>query len=114
MDRERLEGNQPQQQSQGDAAAAEPRPEGAAASSGGDGDGEGSSGGLAAAQMESFRRRESSGYAAPKARPLHTKIELLLDLIFRRLFWDPAQPEIAFSYDGLLRMLKKIDKDMGP
>ena len=110
MDRERLEGKQ----SQGDAAA-ESRPEGAAAgSAGGDGDGEGSSAGLAAAQMESFRRRESSGYAAPKARPLHSRIELLLDLIFRRVFWDPAQPEIAFSYDGLLRMLKKIDKDMGP
>jgi hypothetical protein len=61
-----------------------------------------------------FRTRESAGFSAPKSRPLYAKLELLLDLMFRRLFYDPSQAEIAFSYDGLLKLIKKIDKDMGP
>ncbi|WIA12059.1 hypothetical protein OEZ85_012136 [Tetradesmus obliquus] len=61
-----------------------------------------------------FRPRMSARFGAPKPRPLYAKLELLLDLIFRRLYWDPAQPESAFSYDVLLRMVKKNDKDMGP
>lgn len=63
---------------------------------------------------EIFRPRASARFGAPKPRPLYAKVDLLLDLIFRRLHWDPAQPEVAFSYDGLLRMVKKIDKDLGP
>ena len=50
----------------------------------------------------------------PSPRPLYAKLELLLDLMFRRLFYDPSQPEVAFSYDGLLKLIKKIDKDLGP
>ena len=42
------------------------------------------------------------------------KLELLLDLMFRRLFYDPAQPESQFSTDGVLKIVKKIDKDLGP
>lgn len=61
-----------------------------------------------------FPPRMSARFGAPKPRPLYAKLELLLDLIFRRLYWDPAQPESAFSYDVLLRMVKKMDKDMGP
>lgn len=61
-----------------------------------------------------FRPRPSAKFGAPKPRPLYAKLELLLDLIFRRLYWDPAQPDSAFSYDALLRMVKKIDKDLGP
>ncbi len=34
--------------------------------------------------------------------------------MFRRLFWDPSQPEVSFGYDGLLKLIKKIDKEMGP
>ncbi len=67
-----------------------------------------------ATRYEVFRTRESAGLTGVKVRPLYTKLELLLDLLFRRLFWDPAQPEIAFSYDGLLKLIKKIDKEMGP
>lgn len=63
---------------------------------------------------EIFRPRASARFGAPKPRPLYAKVDLLLDLIFRRLHWDPAQPEVAFSYDGLLRLVKKIDKDLGP
>lgn len=63
---------------------------------------------------EIFRPRLSARFGAPKPRPLYAKVDLLLDLIFRRLHWDPAQPEVAFSYDGLLRMIKKVDKDLGP
>jgi hypothetical protein len=61
-----------------------------------------------------FRPRLSARFGAPKPRPLYAKLELLLDLIFMRLYWDPAQPDSAFSSDALLRMIKKIDKDMGP
>jgi hypothetical protein len=63
---------------------------------------------------EIFRPRLSARFGAPKPRPLYAKLDLLLDLIFRRLHWDPAQPEVAFSYEGLQRMIKKIDKDLGP
>lgn len=63
---------------------------------------------------EIFRPRPSARFGAPKPRPLYAKLDLLLDLIFRRLHWDPAQPEVPFSYEGLQRMIKKIDKDLGP
>lgn len=63
---------------------------------------------------EIFRPRLSARFGAPKPRPLYAKVDLLLDLIFRRLHWDPAQPEVPFSYEGLQRMIKKIDKDLGP
>jgi hypothetical protein len=61
-----------------------------------------------------FRPRLSARFGAAKPRPLYAKLELLLDLIFRRLYWDPAQPDSAYSAEALLRMVKKIDKDMGP
>lgn len=61
-----------------------------------------------------FRPRPSARLGAPKARPLHAKLEQLLDLMFRRLYWDPAQPEHAFDPEALLRMIRKIDKDLGP
>jgi len=32
----------------------------------------------------------------------------------RRLYWDPSNPALPFNYDGLLKLVKKIDKDMGP
>lgn len=63
---------------------------------------------------EIFKPRPSARFGAPKPRPLYAKVDLLLDLIFRRLHWDPAQPEVPFSYEGLQRMIKKIDKDLGP
>ena len=63
---------------------------------------------------EVFKTRDSAGFQTIKHRPLYAKLELLLDLIFRRLFYDPGQPELQFSYEGLLRLIKKIDKDMGP
>lgn len=47
-------------------------------------------------------------------RPLYVKVDLMLDLMFRRLYWDPAQPEVTFNYDNLLKLIKKIDKDLGP
>lgn len=70
--------------------------------------------GGASGQSELFRTRDSAGYAAPKSRPLYAKLELLLDLVFRRLFWDPSQADVPFNYDALLKLIKKVDKDMGP
>ncbi len=34
--------------------------------------------------------------------------------VHRRLYVDPAQPEAPFNYDGLLKIIKKLDKDLGP
>lgn len=61
-----------------------------------------------------FRTRPSARFGAPKPRPLYAKFEILLDLIYRRLYWDPSQPESTFSQDVLLRAIRKIDKDLGP
>eukprot|EP00198_Chlamydomonas_reinhardtii_P003541 XP_001692877.1 flagellar associated protein [Chlamydomonas reinhardtii] len=55
-----------------------------------------------------------AGFSAPKTRPLYVKLEMFLDLVFRRLYWDPSQPEVPFNYDGLLKLVKKIDKELGP
>lgn len=61
-----------------------------------------------------FRTRPSARFGAPKPRPLYAKLELLLDLTYRRLYWDPSQPESVFSLDALLRTIRKIDKELGP
>lgn len=61
-----------------------------------------------------FKARESAGFDAPKNRPLYVKLELLLDLIFRRIYYDPTNPDLPFNYDGLLKLIKKMDKDLGP
>lgn len=127
IDKERLEGNDSQRKEA--AAAAAGGGDGAAPATVGEGvdgvandagdagsrsGGAASPSGMGGGGGDIFRARESAGYAAPKSRLLHVKLDLLLDLIFRRLFWDPAQPEVVFSHDGLLRMVKKADKDMGP
>jgi hypothetical protein len=61
-----------------------------------------------------FRTRPSARFGAPKPRPLYPKLELLLDLLYRRLYFDPSQPDTGFSLDALLRAIRKIDKDLGP
>jgi hypothetical protein len=40
-------------------------------------------------------------------------VELLLDLMFRRLFYDPSQPDLPYTKEAVLRMIRKIDKEMG-
>lgn len=32
----------------------------------------------------------------------------------RRLYMDPTNPEAPFNYDSLLKLIKKLDKDLGP
>lgn len=65
--------------------------------------------------QEIFKPRESSaGCSSVKTRPLYVKMKQLLDLTFRRLYWDPSQPESIYNEENLLKMIKKIDKDMGP
>jgi hypothetical protein len=82
---------------------------------GGDADGAGAAAAAAAgATLDIFRPRPSAGFETPKSRPLYVKLEGLLDLLFRRLYWDPSQPEVAFNADGLLKLVKKIDKELGP
>lgn len=116
LEKERMEGGN-NNASAGPAAAAGDAAAGAAA-----GPGDSETAGAAAAPAvtitsnlpEIFRPRMSARFGAPKPRPLYAKLELLLDLIFRRLYWDPEEPDSVFSYDGLLRMVKKIDKDLGP
>ncbi|KAG2438847.1 hypothetical protein HXX76_005387 [Chlamydomonas incerta] len=76
--------------------------------------GDGGDGGGGGATLDIFRPRPSAGFTAPKTRPLYVKLEMFLDLLFRRLYWDPSQPEVPFNYDGLLKLIKKIDKELGP
>ena len=48
----------------------------------------------------------------PKTRPLHEKIQMLLDYMFRRLDYDASNPR-DFSYARLLKDIKKKDHQMG-
>ena len=48
------------------------------------------------------------------SRPLYAKLELLLDLIFRRIYYSSSQSMQDYSLEAVLRLLKKKDKDMGP
>lgn len=51
---------------------------------------------------------------AAKARPLAAKLEILLDLMFRRICYDPTDPaNTEWSTDRVMRVLKKQDKDLG-
>ena len=50
---------------------------------------------------------------ADLTRPLYAGLDVLLNLMFRRLAYDPAQPNAAFSSDSCLRAMKRQDKDMG-
>jgi hypothetical protein len=83
---------------------------------GGGGGGDSGDGGGApvGGSLDIFRPRASAGFNTPKTRQLYIKLEMFLDLVFRRLYWDPSQPEVPFNYDGLLKLIKKIDKDLGP
>lgn len=133
LDKERMEGasNSNNAASNGNSSAANAASSAAAAAGGGSAGGLGppgsgvptldlpttaaaASGGANSSLPEIFRSRPSARFGAPKPRPLYAKLDLLLDLVFRRLHWDPAQPEVAFSYDGLQRMIKKVDKELGP
>lgn len=107
LDKERAEGGGVNQQ-QGGQGGAEGGDGGAA------GDAGGNAGGGGGASLDIFRPRPSAGFNTPKNRPLHNKLEMFLDLLFRRLYWDPSQPEVPFNYDGLLKLVKKIDKELGP
>ncbi|KAJ9524025.1 hypothetical protein QJQ45_022487, partial [Haematococcus lacustris] len=57
-----------------------------------------------AGNSDIFRPRDSAGFETPKTRPLYIKLEMLLDLLFRRLYVDPSNPEAPFNYDGLLKL----------
>jgi hypothetical protein len=50
----------------------------------------------------------------PRERPLVSKLELLVELLFRRVVYDPVDPNNTdWSADRVLRTLKKQDHDMG-
>lgn len=51
---------------------------------------------------------------ASKARPLAAKLEILLDLMFRKICYDPTDPgSTDWSTDRVMKVLKKQDKDLG-
>jgi len=104
LDKERLEG------ANNNASNSSGAPSAGAAETSTGAEGTNTGGGL----PDIFKPRLSARFGAPKPRPLYAKLELLLDLIFRRLYWDPAQPDSVFSHDALCRMVKKIDKELGP
>lgn len=117
IEKERLEGATDKGQNRGNEAAAAAAAAAAEGAEGGDGAAATSPNAAASAgqhRLDIFRPRESAGFDAPRNRPLYVKLEMLLDLIFRRLYWDPTNVDIPFNYDGLLKLIKKIDKDLGP
>lgn len=46
-------------------------------------------------------------------RPLYAGLDVMLNLMFRRLAYDPTQPNATFTPDACLRAMKRQDKDMG-
>ncbi|DBA81483.1 TPA: hypothetical protein ACH3X1_007263 [Trebouxia sp. C0004] len=46
-------------------------------------------------------------------RPLYAGLDVMLNLLFRRLAYDPSQPNAPFTYDACLRVMKRQDKEMG-
>jgi hypothetical protein len=51
---------------------------------------------------------------ACKNRPLVAKLHMLLDYMFRKICYDPADPTSTdWSSERVLRTLKKQDKDLG-
>lgn len=46
-------------------------------------------------------------------RPLYAGLDVMLNLMFRRLAYDSTQPNAAFTSDACLRAMKRQDKDMG-
>ncbi|GAX81636.1 hypothetical protein CEUSTIGMA_g9064.t1 [Chlamydomonas eustigma] len=65
-------------------------------------------------RLDIFQVRESAGFAKEQTRGLDLKLESLLDLMFRRLYFDPEQPHEGYNSEGLLKLLKRIDKELGP
>ncbi|KAK3271794.1 hypothetical protein CYMTET_19879 [Cymbomonas tetramitiformis] len=59
-------------------------------------------------------RRASAGWSEPKTRPLYEKVEAYLDILFRKLYYDPAKPDDEYTYDACLSLMKKRDKNLGP
>eukprot|EP00239_Pterosperma_sp_CCMP1384_P006610 CAMPEP_0197846288 /NCGR_PEP_ID=MMETSP1438-20131217/3054_1 /TAXON_ID=1461541 /ORGANISM="Pterosperma sp., Strain CCMP1384" /LENGTH=604 /DNA_ID=CAMNT_0043457875 /DNA_START=30 /DNA_END=1845 /DNA_ORIENTATION=- len=59
-------------------------------------------------------RESASSFVAEKKRPLAVKVTGLLDIVFRRLFFDPANPDNEFTYEGCINLMKKTDKNLGP
>lgn len=60
------------------------------------------------------RRESGKGFTKAKNRALIVKVEGLLDIIFRKLLFDPSNPTAEFTYEGCLNHVKKIDKNLGP
>lgn len=71
-------------------------------------------GGGGAAELVGFAPRLSAQFTAPKTRPLSAKLEVLVDLMARALHYDrgAAKPS-AFSYDAVVKALKKADHQLG-
>jgi hypothetical protein len=61
-----------------------------------------------------FQNLEPGSFVVPRERPLVSKLELLVELLFRRVVYDPVDPNNTdWSADRVLRTLKKQDHDMG-
>mmetsp|Transcript_30148 Transcript_30148/g.41742 ORF Transcript_30148/g.41742 Transcript_30148/m.41742 type:complete len:249 (+) Transcript_30148:2-748(+) len=68
---------------------------------------------------ESIPRRSSARLNGDSKRPLHKKIEGLLEIIFRCIWYDPAgkgqqSTDQEFEYESLASTLVKVDKSLGP
>jgi hypothetical protein len=63
---------------------------------------------------ELFKNREPSGFLGTKSRPLVAKLDILLDLLFRRILHDQADVSSSeWTAEKVIRVLKKQDHDLG-
>lgn len=60
-----------------------------------------------------FQNPDGGAFLASRARPLVAKLDLLLELLFRRIVHDPSDASGEWSADRVLRTLKKQDHDLG-
>ena len=68
----------------------------------------------AVAVPDLFKNREPGGILAPKSRPLVAKLELLLELLARRVVFDASEGAGAdWTQERVVRTLKKQDHDLG-
>jgi len=58
-------------------------------------------------------RRASSFPGIQSERALAEKVELLLEIIARAVYYDPKHSDSSYSIENCIKLLQKIDKSLG-
>ena len=88
--------------------------EGAAAPQEGAGDKEAAGASFKLSRASQIKPRASAAFTAPKTRHLSVKLEMLVDLMARTLHYNNGTNEVdSFSYNEVVKTLKKVDHQLG-